>query len=158
MKKKILTIVAVVLCFASVCALLTSCQSETSLSLHVETGDNITVNLDTTNGYNMTYKDNILLVKDKDGASMLEGSFINASTYEEYKSLLGKDMVIDNGKKDTFEYILHKLSKDNDTSQQLIAKVKDTNTAIALTVYRPAKEAKELIKIISFTKAEDNKE
>ncbi|MBQ1351130.1 MAG: hypothetical protein IIY71_00205 [Oscillospiraceae bacterium] len=80
MRKKGLVLLAMF--FAAL--ILGGCSTSKSFTFRVETGENVKVTLDTTNGLDLRQSDGQFTVVDKEGNALLDGMFLLGSMFEHY--------------------------------------------------------------------------
>lgn len=126
--KLISLFLAVVLLFT-----LTACSnfySSKSFSYHVDTGDDVTVSLDTTGGYDLTATLPFEILRD--GKTLMQGKFIKAWGYQEYVNAANSDenaRVLSSGRRNGNEYLFW--SYDG-TEYNYVISIGDSNTAVLL--------------------------
>ena len=81
MKKKVLTLLAAVVTTAAILAGCSVTKTK-SLTYEVETGDNIKVTLDTSDGYSI--QSDLPFTITKDGTEIMSGTFVTDDGYEYY--------------------------------------------------------------------------
>lgn len=148
--KKYTRILTVLCTLVLICTIFASCVSSYSIPIKTDTGDEITVTLDTSKGHTIEYNNNVLTLKDKDGGTLGDGTLIESSTYDEYSNLVAKNLIIGKGKTKKFEYILHKLNESGENQNQMLVKIANSKTGMQIQLNRPVSEAKELAKMFSF--------
>lgn len=119
-----------------------------SYTYEVNTGDKITLSLNTTDGYSMTQDMPFSITKD-DGI-ISRGTFIEASAYEVYESsmdLIGGIVNSDKGEKDGITYLYFNY---NNTEFDYIIKINDSNTGLLLSNSISEESAKEMFERLSF--------
>lgn len=84
MMKKVICIVAVILCFG-VCFTACKTTSSASLTFNIETGDSIKVTLDTSDGLKLSQKDGHFMVEDEN-STVLIGIFLTEDMYDSYEA------------------------------------------------------------------------
>lgn len=152
MKKKglFIAIGAIVVAVIIITAILILGKFTTKLSYtyEVNTGDKITLSLNTTDGYSMTQDMPFSITKD-DGI-ISRGTFIEASAYEVYESsmdLIGGIVNSDKGEKDGITYLYFNY---NNTEFDYIIKINDSNTGLLLSNSISEESAKEMFERLSF--------
>lgn len=147
MKKKIKTIASVILLLSLVgCGKVTKSQS---ITYKVETGDNIKITLDTTDGHKMTTK--LPFEISKDGIIQTQGIFITAADYKEYLALFdknSKNTITDSGERDGISYI-HWIHNNSEYNYAIL--IKDSNTGVLLGNKVSEESAKECFNRLTFT-------
>lgn len=152
MKKKglFIAIGAIVVAVIIITAILILGKFTTKLSYtyEVNTGDKITLSLNTTDGYSMTQDMPFSITKD-DGI-ISRGTFIEASAYEVYESSM--DLIVgivnsDKGEKDGITYLYFNY---NNTEFDYIIKINDSNTGLLLSNSISEESAKEMFERLSF--------
>lgn len=119
-----------------------------SYTYEVNTGDKITLSLNTTDGYSMTQDMPFSITKD-DGI-ISRGTFIEASAYEVYESsmdLIDGIVNSDKGEKDGITYLYFNY---NNTEFDYIIKINDSNTGLLLSNSISEESAKEMFERLSF--------
>ena len=119
-----------------------------SYTYEVNTGDKISLSLNTTDGYSMTQDMPFSITKD-DGI-ISRGTFIEASAYEVYESsmdLIDGIVNSDKGEKDGITYLYFNY---NNTEFDYIIKINDSNTGLLLSNSISEESAKEMFDRLSF--------
>lgn len=125
---------------------LTGCTSSKSFTYKVETGDNVEVTLDTSDGYDLSSK--LPFTISKDGKSLSQGTFIKGSYYKQYVSAAEtQGQIIDRGSKDNIEYVFY--SYDNSEFNYVI-NLKNSSTALLLGNNHSQEEAEKCFELLSF--------
>lgn len=145
--KKITRILSV-LFIGVMLVLLTGCDSSSngvkfskSYTYNVETGDKVTLTLDTSDDYNLT--SDLPFTISRGDEDLTKGIFLTETNYEYYKKAAqsGANVtIIDSGSKDNIDYIFYNY---NDTEFNYVIKIKDSHTGILLGNNVSEKSAKE---------------
>lgn len=128
---------------------LTGCTTTKSYVFSVETGDQIKIELNTTDGYDLS--SDLPFTISKDGETLSQGIFIDMSYYDAYVNAASTDSlakIIDQGSKDEIEYIFYSY---NDSEYNYIIKVKNSNTGILLGNPNSQEEAERCFELLTFT-------
>ena len=153
MKKKVLTLLAAVV---TTTAILAGCSvtKTKSLTYEVETGDNIKVTLDTSDGYSI--QSDLPFTITKDGSEIMSGTFVTDDGYEYYVTEVTTEgsgaEVIDSGSKDGNEYTFYKVESDSFTEYDYILKVKDSQTGVIMGSTASEEEASKCFQAMTFSK------
>ena len=115
----------------ALCLLLSACSVGTSKSLtwSVDTGDKVTVKVDTSEGYDIAKE--LPLTISRDGETVLTGGFTSLDVYEECLSAFAAEptaTLIEDGTKDGNEYVAYSISDNVD----FVMKIGNSNTAVLL--------------------------
>ena len=137
MKKKIISLAMIF----SVLLMITGCTSNKAYTFTVETGDKIKVELDTTDGYDLS--SDLPFTISKDGNTLSQGTFITSSAKTDS---LAK--VIDEGSKDNIDYVFYSY---NNSEYNYVIKVKNSNTGILLGNPNSKEEAKTCFDLLTFS-------
>ncbi len=145
MKKKIISLAMIF----SVLLMITGCTSNKAYTFTVETGDKIKVELDTTDGYDLS--SDLPFTISKDGNTLSQGTFITSSAYNKYVNSAKTDSlakVIDEGSKDNIDYVFYSY---NNSEYNYVIKVKNSNTGILLGNPNSKEEAKTCFDLLTFS-------
>lgn len=143
---KLMAVVAVV------CSVwLAGCGGSTSKSVtfKVDTGDNVKIKVNTTDGYDITSESPFSI--NKDGVLHSRGIFIDADEYGEYEKIVNQDenaTLLDKGVRDGNEYILWSY---NNEEWDIAVKIGDSNTAILLGNLVSEESAMECFNVLTVT-------
>lgn len=145
MKRKLrLFLLAIVAIF-----LVTGCTTSKSFTYTVTTGDKIKVELNTTDGYDIS--SNVPFEISKDGETLSQGTFITLDGYEQYLEAVRSDSnakVIDNGNKNGATYMFYSY---NNSEFNYIIKVNGSQTGILLGNPNSQTEAEEVFNLLTFS-------
>ncbi len=141
-----------VLFLALICFSVTACTVNTSMSYtyNVETGDAITVKLNTADGYSIT--SDLPFTISKNGETVTQGYFITEETYQTYvSSLSGMEgaKVLGTGNRSDIEYISWCY---NDTEYNYAVLVKGSKTGVVLGNNISQASAEECLGRLTFSK------
>lgn len=128
---------------------LAGCTTSKSYTFNVETGDAVKVELDTSDGYDLS--SDLPFTVSKDGKTLSQGTFIQGEYYEEYANTANTDSlakVIDQGSNDDIEYVFYSY---NDSEYNYVIKVKDSHTGILLGNPNSKEEAEKCFELLTFT-------
>ena len=147
--KRTISVMLAVLCLISCFAGCSNVKTSKSFTFNVETGDKISIELDTTDGYDLS--SNVPFEVSSDRKTLSQGIFIEASQYEEYVSVVNSDenaTVIDSGTKDFNKYIFWSY----DGSEYNVAvSIGNSNTGIILGNAVSEESAKECFDRLTFS-------
>lgn len=145
MKRKLrLFLLAIVAIF-----LVTGCTTSKSFTYTVTTGDKIKVELNTTDGYDIS--SNVPFAISKDGETLSQGTFITLDGYEQYLEAVRSDSnakIIDNGNKNGATYMFYSY---NNSEFNYIIKVNGSQTGILLGNPNSQTEAEEVFNLLTFS-------
>ena len=128
--------------------ILTGCTTNKSYTYSVETGDKIKIELNTTDGYDMS--SSLPFTISKDNETLSQGTFIYESYYDEYVNAAKTDSlakIIDTGSNDNIEYVFYSY---NDSEYNYIIKVKNSNTGIILANQNSQDKAEKCFNLLTF--------
>ncbi|MEI3530406.1 MAG: hypothetical protein V8Q75_04970 [Bacilli bacterium] len=128
---------------------LTGCTKNKSYTFTVETGDKIKIQLNTTDGYDLS--SDLPFTISKNGNTLSQGTFITISSYEEYVNAAKTDSlakIIDERSKDNIEYVFYSY---NNSEYNYVIKVKNSNTGILLGNPNSQEEAEKCFELLKFT-------
>lgn len=128
---------------------LTGCTKNKSYTFKVETGDKIKVELNTTDGYDLS--SDLPFTISKDGNKLSQGTFIHGSSYDEYVKVAKTNSlskIIDQGSKNDIEYVFYSY---NNSEYNYIIKVKNSNTGILLGNPNSQEEAEKCFELLTFS-------
>ena len=126
------------------------CKSSKSFTFDVETGDKIKVELNTTDGYDLS--SDIPFVISKDNKTLSQGMFIKPEYYNYYIDLVNEDSdstIIDSGSNSNIDYVFYSY---NNSEYNYIIKVKNSNTGILLGNDHSKQEAEKCFSLLTFSK------
>lgn len=132
------------------CLILSACSFETSKSFtfSVETGDNIKVELRTSDGYDMD--SNVPFTVTKDGEDVARGTFLYGSSYEEYRTAYESTedaTLLDEGEKDGNSYYAYSLPEEID----YFVYVADSDTVVVIASINGDEAAADVFNALTFT-------
>lgn len=142
----------VFMCLAVVGVMLmafTGCTTTKSFTYSVETGDSIKVTLDTSDGYDLS--SDLPFTVSKDGETLMQGTFIQGSYYEEFVNVAKTDssaVIIDEVSDDDIEYVFYSV---NDSEFDYVINIKNSKTALVLGSQKSQSEAEECYKLLTFS-------
>lgn len=152
MKKKgifiTIGVVIAIIIVVSVILILGKVNNKLSYTYEVNTGDKISLTLNTSGGYSMTSDMPFSITKD-DGI-ISRGTFIEASAYEVYESsmeLIDGIVNSDKGEKDGITYLYFNY---NNTEFDYIIKINNSNTGVLLSNSISEESAREMFEKLSF--------
>ena len=137
-KKKRLVCSILVAMFVMLAA---GCTSSKTVTYNVETGDSISIKLDTSEGYDIST--DVPFTISQNDETISQGTFITAESYQQYvdavKSTEGVT-IIDSGENDTCEYLMW---NNNDTEYDYVVLIKESDTGVLIGNNVSEKSAKE---------------
>ena len=128
---------------------LTGCTTNKSFTFNVETGDKVKVQLNTTDGYDLS--SDLPFTISKDDNKLSQATFIKGTYYTEYVEVAKNDPlaeIIDKGSTNEIEYVFYSY---NDSEYNYIIKINESNTAILLTNQNSQEEAEKCFELLTFT-------
>lgn len=105
-------------------------KTHKAYTFSVDTGDKIRVELETTDGYDLT--SDLPFEISKDGSAISQGTFIKAEQFESYAEAVNTDAnakVIEKATKDSNQYIFWSY---NDSEFNIVILINESNTGILL--------------------------
>ena len=148
-KKKTMKKIFMSAILLSMIVLATGCTTTKSYTFKVETGDNIEVKLDASDGYDIT--SDLPFTISKDGEDLSQGTFITLDGYDYYITGVNNNSdakIIDSGTKNGLEYTFYSY----DSEYNYIIKVKDSNTGLVIGNIVSEESAKECFDRLTITK------
>lgn len=145
MKNKILTVLITVM----VMVWFTGCNTSLSYTYKVSTGDNVKIELDTTDGYSITSK--VPFEISKDGDVLSNGTFIDSKQYDSYVNVINSDenaKLLDESSNDNIKYVFWNY---NDTEYNYVILIQESKTGIVLGNTVSEECAKEVFKRLKIT-------
>ena len=130
--------------------MITGCTTSKSYTYQVETGDTIKIQLDTTDGYDIS--SDLPFTISKDGETLSQGTFITIDQYNQYLEAIRQDskvVILDSGSKDGIHYTFY--AYDN-SEYNYIIQIDDSNTGVLLGNPNSKEEAEACFTLISFHK------
>lgn len=119
------------------------CTSSKTVTYNVETGDSISIKLDTSEGYDIST--DVPFTISQNDETISQGTFITAESYQQYvdavKSTEGVT-IIDSGENDTCEYLMW---NNNDTEYDYVVLIKESDTGVLIGNNVSEKSAKECL-------------
>lgn len=148
--KKLVGLLMIIIISAGV---VSGCRGETSFKkgyvYKVDTGDKISIMIDSSDKYNITSK--VPFEISKDGKVLTTGAFIEASAYEDYVEVVEKDekaSMIQSGSSKGLEYIMWSY---DDKEYNYAIKIEDSKTGIILGNTVSAESAEECFNRMEIT-------
>ena len=126
-----------------------STNSSKAYTFKVDTGDQVKVELNTADRYDIT--SDLPFVISKDNKTLSQGTFITADDYDSYVSVVNDTdtaTVIDKGDNETYEYIMW---NNNDEEYDYAIHLKDSKTGILIGNNVSEKSAKECFSRLTFS-------
>lgn len=148
MKKTFIYLVITILTILML-LVLAGCSSSKSYTFTVETGDKIKIQLNTTDGYDIS--SDLPFKISKDGNTLSQGTFIKMNYCDEYINAVNNDSlakVIDTGSTNDIEYLFYSY---NNSEYNYIIKVKNSNTGILLGNPNSQEEAEKCFSLLTFS-------
>ena len=150
MKKLFSVLTAVLL----TCAVLCSCSSYTAMIYSVETGDEIRIACDTSDGYEFN-RDSPFVIS-KGGITLGTGIFLTMDVYNSYLSALSEGgdtiTVISEGSRDGNDYVFYRCEGEYGTEYDFLIKIKDSQTGVLLGCETSRTAAEDCFEALTFTK------
>lgn len=116
-------------------ALLAGCSASTSstLTFDVSTGDSVAVTLDTTDGYKLVEDDGSFGVE-RDGETILMGSFLTEDAYDEQAAAIGGEgvEVVEESESDGNPYVFYEYTEDGTVNELFLVWIDGSDTGILL--------------------------
>lgn len=128
---------------------LTGCNTTKSYTFDVETGDKIKIELNTTDGYDLS--SSLPFTVSKDGSVLSQGTFITLDGYDSYVDMVNNDTsstVLDSGSMNGVTYTFYSY---NDTEFNYIIKIDGSNTALLLGNANSQNEAQTVFELLTFS-------
>lgn len=151
--KRALRILAAVLSIAVIAVVVSACKFTTwsAITYEVSTGDNIKLQLDTTEGYSQDGK-NPFTIK-KDDKDVMQGTFVDMDTYNSYVDQVngGSIEILEQGVKDSNSFIFYVIENGTITEYDFLVKVEGSNTGVLLGSTVSKDEARNCFSNITFT-------
>lgn len=129
--------------------IMTGCTSSKSFTFDVTTGDKIKIELDTSNGHNLS--SSMPFTISKDDNTLSQGTFITMDGYNQYLDIIENDSsakVIDNGSKKGVTYTFYSV---NDAEFNYVIKIDNSKTAVLLANANSESEAKSVFDLLTFS-------
>lgn len=128
---------------------LTGCTKSKSYTFTVETGDKIKVQLNTTDGYNLS--SDLPFKISKNGNTLSQGTFITIDGYNKYIEVINSNSnikILDNGTRDGISYTFYSY---NDSEFNYVIKIDNSYTGILLGNPNSQEEAEKCFELLTFT-------
>ena len=128
---------------------LTGCTKSKAYTFKVDTGDKIKVELNITDGYDLS--SSLPFTISKEGNELSQGTFMTIDSYDEYVSAAKTSSlakVIEEKSNNNIEYIFYSY---NSSEYNYIIKVKDSKTGILLGNPHTQEEAEKCFKLLTFS-------
>lgn len=128
---------------------LTGCNMAKSYTFDVETGDKIKIELNTTDGYDLS--SSLPFTVSKDGSVLSQGTFITLDGYDDYVDRVNNDTnstILDSGSMNGVTYTFYSY---NDTEFNYIIKIDNSNTALLLGNPNSQNEAQTIFELLTFS-------
>ena len=136
------------------CMLLCSCKATAAVTYSVETGDNIKIVLDTSDGY--TLNEQAPFVVSLSGVTMATGVFLTMDSYKFYLSAIqeGGDSIkiLEEGSRGENDYVFYRCEGETSTEYDFLIQVKDSQTGILLGCATTQDMAQACFEALTFSK------
>ncbi len=146
---------ALVVCLiVSILSICTACSHEDGNTIHynVNTGDQIGVTVDDTEGYSLENGDNHINIVTKEGNVALVGMFIDKTTYEEYEELISSPTsaytILDSASKDGLKYFLYTVDEEG-AKGAYVCLLEGSHTGIYFTSEQTIEEMKKAFSMVT---------
>lgn len=146
--KKVKNLIILSILLSTMMLTLTGCHKEKSYTFNVETGDKVKVELDITDGYDMTSE--LPIEFSKDDKVISQGTFGQEDAYDLYYQIVKKDSgstLIEEKSKDNIEYIFYEY---NNSEYNYIIRIKDSKTCFILANSISQESAQEIFNKLRF--------
>jgi|GEM_PF-2001698 len=141
--KRVLSIIAMALCL---CLCLTACTTSMSFTFTLDTGDNVKVKLNTTDGYKLSHENGNFHVS-KDDANLLSGVFIIGDMYDDYETAMSEQgTLIESGD----NYNFYAVEGESGTEHWYLVKLPTDNTALILGGNAGEENARTAYELLTF--------
>ena len=133
--------------------MLTACSKNMSYTFNVATGDNITVELDASDGYVLKQEEGMFIVCDSSQVDVLQGFFVTKEMYDAYLSSVADVglAVMNVGQKNGCTYTQYQLITDSHTENNFICWIDGSNTGFVVASVESQKTAEEAFDKLSFS-------
>ena len=150
--KRIFTLLILCLFSATIFVACSSHSSE-SLTFNVETGDQIKVSLDTTNGYKLSQNDGTITVE-KDGETILQGVFVTPEQFSEYDSSINSTFGVDilEHKSEAPLFYLYQVEGESGTETDFLAQIDGAQAGVIFGSLSSLEDAKAAYNALTFEK------
>lgn len=131
---------------------LTGCTTTLGYTFSVETGDDVTITLDTTDEHTLTKT--VPFEIGLNGTTLTTGIFISASQYDDYVSAVETEptaVKVDEGEKGDIEYVFYTV---NSAEYNYVINIKGSKTGVLLANNVSADSAREVFDKLTITLAE----
>lgn len=145
-------IIKTVLLLGVAMATLIGCTTSKAFTYNVSTGDSIKVELDTSDGYDLT--SDLPFTISKDGKTLSQGSFITLDGYKQYLDAVDGDDKAQIIESDSRFGVTYTFYSYDDSEFNYIIKVDGSKTGIILGNPNSKDEAKECFERLTFSVAE----
>lgn len=128
--KKNIPVFLLILCLIFTVSGCDGAKTSKSFTFSVDTGDKVCIELDTTNGYDIT--SDLPFEISQNGSVLSQGIFIEAEQYASYVDAVSSDdsaKVIETSSKDSNQYVFWSY---NDSEFNIVILIGDSNTGILL--------------------------
>lgn len=152
--KKIITGVAVIAILVISLIGLTGCTTKKSFTYDVETGDKIKIEMNTTDGYDLTAE---LPIKfSKDDKTISQGAFAKKEVYDTYYSSIKSQSnvkILEEKEDKKIEYFLYttKSAYNGKTEYNYIIRIKDSSTCFMLGNNESEESARDIFEKLTFS-------
>lgn len=143
---------AALLAALSMAFLLTACSRSMSYTYTIDTGDQITVKLDISDGYTMRQEDGGFAVYNEEDTLISQGFFIDREMYEAYLSSIEEAgaTIIAEGEEDGCIYTQYQLALDTHTEDNYICWIEGSSTGAVVASMEGQTEAEQVFALLSF--------
>ena len=144
-------VVGLIVCMMLVCV---GCSKSFSISYSVNTGDQIKVELDTTDGYELSDEEGTMCILDETGATVLTGFFIDENTYTSYLEMVrGTEgvTILEETTSNGVTYTLYNLETSEMTVNEYVCWVDGSSTGILFSGISTMDDAKTAFSKLTFS-------
>lgn len=136
---------------AFIALIISGCTTSKTYSYDVSTGDKVSINFNTTGGYDIS-TDNPFVIS-KNDETISQGMFMKLSAYDTYKNIVDSGQsttLLDSGTKDNITYIFYEYDGET-TEYNYVIKLNNSNTAVILGNALSKESAEEVFDRITFS-------
>lgn len=136
---------------------LSGCGAETtkSYTFNITNGDQIKVELNTSEGLSLSQADGQFSVTEDD-EEILKGIFIEEEVYNQYVAIKGEQgmEVLEDTEKDGNTYYMYEVEGETGTEDNFVMWIEDSNTGVIMGSLAGQEKAKDAFEQLTITKAE----
>ena len=146
-QKKMLTILMLMV------LMLTGCETNLAYTFNIETGEQVKVQLDTTNGQKLKQEDGRFMVNTEEDEAMSIGVFFLPEVFNElYDGVSEMDgvTILEENKESEPAYIFYQVDTDGSMEWNYLVKIKDAEVGVVVSNVTSQESAQTVMELLTF--------